>query len=81
VCTSHAAVGAEGKTVCIEPRVAVGNPCVGSTGPIERSEAAKSGSRPSRSIAFAWLVTLFGVRSAGGVPVDFVREAFSLEWY
>lgn len=54
VTTSRAGLEAVGKTVWTVPRLK-GLGCEkfpdGSTGPIVRSEAAKSGSRPSRSIA------------------------------
>jgi hypothetical protein len=57
---------------------------LGMTGPMERREAAKCGSRPSRSMA----VTLFSLprKSLGGedrldtVPSDFVKELDTGSW-
>lgn len=54
VTASRAGLDAVGKTVCGERRLKVlewERVGLGLTGPIERREAAKSGSRPSRSIA------------------------------
>lgn len=51
---SKAGFEAVGKTVCMEPRLTVlelEKVGWGLTGPMRRREAAKSGSRPSRSIA------------------------------
>jgi hypothetical protein len=54
VTASSAGFEADGKTVCMEPRFTVlelERVGKGLTGPMCRREAAKSGSRPSRSIA------------------------------
>lgn len=95
--TSSAGLEACGKTVCIEPgRLKVlefENVGDGLTGPIDRREAAKSGSRPSMSIAgkslvsviFRFLHVLHGRdlknRWRVYVPSDFTLDACSFEWY
>lgn len=68
VTVSKAGFEAVGKTVCTELRLKVlewERVGLGSTGPIERREAAKSGSRPSRSIAAVARVSIL-IGGAGG---------------
>lgn len=88
--TSNAGLDAGGKTVgagCWRAKVLEGEKVgFGVTGPMVRSCAAKSGSRPSRSIAFVvegWLVWVVDVWDGSGcmyVPDERSREGGSLEW-